>query len=424
MLAIEHERGEGSDGHGVRSPRVSSRAELKKLTGAELRRGVNEHVSDEREVVLSLLYYLGEIDERRELRKKYGSLWDICVSELRMTRSEAFLRITSARLLNEYPEAAERLRDGRLTLSSFVALKDVLRRENAATLLAQIEGKSKEQVEEIVAALKAKVVRQKSEIRDVPPRVVPLSPELAALRAEEIATAVPAEEGAPLPETYLVTGIADVRKLETVSATQCEITLTMPKAFREEVEELRQLLSHSIPDGDLAKVVREAVVRLLKQLRKKKGLDDTPPNPPEEKPREAAPEPDLEASTPFVWRSPPLQHADANYLWNFEGQTYTRIELPESVRREVWRRARGRCQALLANGKVCGSTWQCQVDHIRPIARGGTNDLENLRLVCRAHNLEAARELFGSDYVDKRIEQKKEETQKAKEAKGTGPPDE
>lgn len=412
----------GSNGHGVRSSRVSSRAELRKLTGIELRRGVRDHVSEEREVVLSLLYYLAELDERRDFGRKYGSLWDICIDGLRMTRSEAFLRITSARLLNEYPEAADRIRDGRMTLSSFVALKEVIRRENAAALFAEVDGKSKDEVEEIVAAMKAKVVREKSSIRDVPPNVVALSPGIAALRAEEIAAAKPPEEGASLPETYLVTGIADVRKLETVSATQCEMTLTLPKAFREEIEELRQLLSQTIPDGDLAKLVREAVVRWVKELRRKKGLDPKPEA--RRKTREPAPETASGTEAPYVWRSPPLQQVDENYLWNLDGQTYTRIEIPEKVRKEVWRRAGGRCQFVLANGKVCGSRWQCQVDHIKPVARGGTNDLENLRLVCRAHNLEAAREVFGSDYVDERIERKRKELGEAKGVKGTGPPDE
>lgn len=37
-------------------------------------------------------------------------------------------------------------------------------------------------------------------------------------------------------------------------------------------------------------------------------------------------------------------------------------------------------------GKVCGSTSFKQVDHIRPRWAGGTNDAENLRVLCGAHN--------------------------------------
>jgi 5-methylcytosine-specific restriction endonuclease McrA len=36
--------------------------------------------------------------------------------------------------------------------------------------------------------------------------------------------------------------------------------------------------------------------------------------------------------------------------------------------------------------KICGSTFQLQRDHIVPIWAGGTNDLENLQLLCGVHN--------------------------------------
>lgn len=34
----------------------------------------------------------------------------------------------------------------------------------------------------------------------------------------------------------------------------------------------------------------------------------------------------------------------------------------------------------------CGTTDQLTVDHIRPLSRGGTDDLANLRFLCRSHN--------------------------------------
>jgi hypothetical protein len=54
-----------------------------------------------------------------------------------------------------------------------------------------------------------------------------------------------------------------------------------------------------------------------------------------------------------------------------------------SVRRAVWQRDRGRCVQ-------CGSQSYLEVDHIHPRALGGAHTLENLRLLCRAHNQRAA----------------------------------
>jgi 5-methylcytosine-specific restriction endonuclease McrA len=52
----------------------------------------------------------------------------------------------------------------------------------------------------------------------------------------------------------------------------------------------------------------------------------------------------------------------------------------------VFRRDRGLCQFKTAEGKICGSRYQIEIDHIVPVSAGGTNSFENLRCLCRAHN--------------------------------------
>ena len=55
----------------------------------------------------------------------------------------------------------------------------------------------------------------------------------------------------------------------------------------------------------------------------------------------------------------------------------------------------------LENGEVCGSTHRLQFDHIRPVALGGESTAANLRLACAAHNLLAARRVFGDRLMDR-----------------------
>jgi len=55
-----------------------------------------------------------------------------------------------------------------------------------------------------------------------------------------------------------------------------------------------------------------------------------------------------------------------------------RIPLPQSVRDYVFQRDQFRCQS-------CGrspSEVSLQVDHIIPLAKGGSNDLSNLQTLC------------------------------------------
>jgi hypothetical protein len=69
--------------------------------------------------------------------------------------------------------------------------------------------------------------------------------------------------------------------------------------------------------------------------------------------------------------------------------------VPESVRREVYRRDGGECSYVGVEGKRCGSRWDVEVDHIEPHALGGRSEVGNLRLLCRAHNAYRAERTFG-----------------------------
>ncbi len=61
--------------------------------------------------------------------------------------------------------------------------------------------------------------------------------------------------------------------------------------------------------------------------------------------------------------------------------------IPAAVKREVWRRDRGRCCYVdRASGRRCGSQHLLQIDHVVPYARGGAAEPNNLRLLCAAHH--------------------------------------
>jgi hypothetical protein len=57
-----------------------------------------------------------------------------------------------------------------------------------------------------------------------------------------------------------------------------------------------------------------------------------------------------------------------------------------NLRRAVFRRDGGKCQHRLERGKICGSTYQIELDHIIPVSKGGKSKYENLRCLCRVHN--------------------------------------
>jgi 5-methylcytosine-specific restriction endonuclease McrA len=57
------------------------------------------------------------------------------------------------------------------------------------------------------------------------------------------------------------------------------------------------------------------------------------------------------------------------------------------IRREVFQKAQYCCQYFNPlTGKKCASRYQLQLDHIQPLACGGTDEILNLRILCGVCN--------------------------------------
>lgn len=74
-----------------------------------------------------------------------------------------------------------------------------------------------------------------------------------------------------------------------------------------------------------------------------------------------------------------------------------RPAIPTHIKRLVWRRDDGRCGG-------CGSTHGLEFDHKLPLALGGTNTTDNLRLLCRPCNQRAAILTIGAKTMNRYIE--------------------
>lgn len=78
------------------------------------------------------------------------------------------------------------------------------------------------------------------------------------------------------------------------------------------------------------------------------------------------------------------------------GQGDRKRQIPRPIRREVWKRAEGKCQYHdEMTGKVCGTTHALTFEHRTPYAQGGPHTEENLALFCAAQNAHSAERVFG-----------------------------
>jgi hypothetical protein len=131
-----------------------------------------------------------------------------------------------------------------------------------------------------------------------------------------------------------------------------EITFTQEE--RAIIKTAQDLISHVVYDYDLA----QAFVHLAKsEIKKKQG-----------------PSPKAEVSSKALTQSFCL------------AQKPRRKHIPLKTQREVRAKANHTCEHIHPNGTRCTSTYQTQIDHITPVAKGGTNTPANLRLLCAGHN--------------------------------------
>lgn len=65
-----------------------------------------------------------------------------------------------------------------------------------------------------------------------------------------------------------------------------------------------------------------------------------------------------------------------------------------AIKQRVWKRANGACEK-------CGSEFGLEIDHVVPLAKGGSNDFSNLRLLCKSCNQAEAIKVFGAEHMSK-----------------------
>jgi len=299
-----------------------------------------------------LIVLLIEVEERRlDLRSACTSMFDFCQRRLGMSEGAAFRRITAARLVKRFPALLGRIERGELHLSTMVLLRPHLDDQNVEQLAAAVVGKTKRQVEELLARLAPKA--------DLPSAIV----ELAAPSNDANATLFSGGE----------TSAARAR-IEPLSEARYGVQLTVSSELKAKLERACDLMRHRNPRGDLAVVIDAALDLLLVKLEKERlGKVKAP-------------------------RAPTKSRATPRWA------AARARAIPAGVRRAVLERDGEQCTFVGESGARCPQRGHLELDHVEARALGGTNAAENLRVRCRAHNRLAAEEVFGKAHVVEQID--------------------
>jgi hypothetical protein len=369
---------------------------------AELVAGLSKLVQQSNTLTAQVLAHLVELDERRlHLELGFSSLFAYCVEGLGMSEGTAGRRVTAARVCRRFPEAFERVARGELHLCALCALAPHLEEQNATELFEVSKGKTRRQIEELLAARFPRPdVRE--QIRRLPasnsaevPRIVPDS----ALEGVEPTARVE-------PTTSVERTSTDARprphgrELEPLSADRFGVHFTADAELRELIERARELASHRVPKGDLASLMKLMVASFVKQEEKRRfGIGTRPSRAGGEMKSSGT----LEAAAPPGGASGPAGASEASV--DAERPTTTKRRsryLRVPVRREIHARDSGRCAYVSPDGRRCGARAFIQIDHVEPFSRG-SSDAPNLRLLCKAHNLLHARKCFGKLHMSAKV---------------------
>jgi hypothetical protein len=377
--------------------------EISRVADSELVLALEGLVKADRKLGAKLLVHLGEVDDRKlYLALGFSTMFEYCRSSLGMSEAEAYLRVQAAKVGRRFPLVLERLGAGDVHLTAIKLLAPHLTEENHARLLDRVKRKSKRQIEVLIAELDPKPdIRER--VRKLPAARTPVSGLLLAPR-EPVAAAAPsptlalqspqvAAAGVGRSATFALQSPRARASTAPLSPGRFKLELTLGQETHDKLEQLRELLRHQNPSGDLTSIIERAVSELLEREMKRRFAQTSTP-----KRRVAADR----------LRSRPNASADHEPVAASENPSRTSSSksryIPRHVLREVHTRDAGQCTFVSCEGRRCSARGFLEVHHHNTtFARGGAATADNLKLTCREHNMFLADQDYGRKFMQHKL---------------------
>ncbi len=411
---------------------------LHQLSNDSLITDLKDLVTQEREMLLEILQYLKEVENRQlYLKMGYPSLFAFLTESLGYSEGAAQRRIQAMRLMKELPEVGPKIESGEISLSvasqvqGFIQREDKKRKTEKTPLLKPTE--------------KLQLLNQLegTSSRECERQLVKISPEAA----------MPTEKTKPLSETktmiQFVAGSDLMNKIQRLKSLTSHTNpegkyevlfkklseLALDKLDPERRAERRAKRaqqtqiknspqnpnpsSENFPHTDHLKAPKKSPIikssprtgapcgaRVLggSPLAKE---SDPPPNPRPQRQALSLPPTSAVKTLSRVELLKKLQSSDSSAapkVTNESNQakplknTRNQVSPPASavlrsrhisnkLKDQIYRRDQGKCQYRdLRTQKSCLSTYQIQLEHRYPYSLGGEHAEKNLRLYCNKHN--------------------------------------
>lgn len=309
---------------------------------------------------------LQEMDNRKlYLEQGFSSLFTYCTGKLKYSEPAANRRITAARCIRENPKVYELLLKREVSLSSVALFTRILTPENSEAILKAVANKSKQEVLAYLASYKPKM-RTREYVRPVVIKSKSAEPKQENLPSPEKVNSKQAASDKPRANDKAKEGIGEALGLAHTSKEQQAV---------DEVE------------YELKFRVKESFIRKLNRVKalKSKG------------PRIAQ---RFEAlMDEYLRRNDPELKSRARAQRILRADEKRTRYIRQSVKDLIRKRDGLQCAFVSRDGKRCECKTSLQLDHIHPCGKGGSNQANNLCLLCPEHNRYMAEKHYGSEQM-------------------------
>lgn len=282
-------------------------------------------VSHERRTTADIVECLKEIDRRKlYLQLGHTSLFAYLTNGLGYSAASAQRRIYAARMMQSDLEIKNDLSSGALNLMQVSMIAQAVR--------AKDEFVPPSEKRELISAIKGKDLRETQKII-----CQKLDVQLKAVERE---------------------------RFQKDESTRLEISFS--KEDMQILKQIKDLLSHKNPSANWHDVMMATAEEYVQR------------NDPEAQKQKRTSKMEYATSQPKQIKKSLNQILPA--------QATSRRSIPAATKRFIYQRDRC-CQWRDSKiSKICGSTFQLEIDHRQSVWAGGGNERKNLRLLCRAHN--------------------------------------
>ncbi|MEI8191770.1 MAG: hypothetical protein WCI75_18810 [candidate division NC10 bacterium] len=221
-----------------------------KLNDVDLIVRLERSVRVEREASTEAVVHLVEFDRRKLYAEEgYYSLFLYCTQQLGYSEHAAYQRMITARTARRFPRLVELLEAGALHMNAVVMIAPHLMEQNFQTLVAQARGKSRRELEFLLASLAPQ-----------PDKVDYIRPvqETAAQSGESSSAQA---DASGLPATRFAQSV-----VEPTSPGRVRFAFSGSEALLRKLEKARQLLRHKYPEGNMERIIEDALDCLLEKI--------------------------------------------------------------------------------------------------------------------------------------------------------------